>query len=251
MSRDTYDHAPAPLYECLARIEGQSNFLSLLAGIEAGPDTTEPMGALAFTRAAGATPEVLEAHVARSRLFQAPIMSMVFCTIVHELKAERKAWPWIQGAVADAFIELRDGARYVKPLADRAREFKVRIEVYGVVRKVAGRIMDDLLAVARVKFGRAMRRESVSPGFRHYQGTPSTFSARAAMGHYIQRPLASSDEIGPNHTAAIDTHGIGMADRLGYDDRQDRPGPVLTLYGDEAEEHRRKYPAHSKRPHSL
>lgn len=244
---DYYQPSRPPLIERLARIEGQSNFLSLLAGIEAGQDTTEPMGALAFAKMGGAIPEVLEAHVARSRLFQAPIMSMVFAAIVHELNAEKKEWPWILGAVADAFIELRDGFRYVKPLADRAREFTVRVEVYAVVRKIAGKIMDDLLAFARARWHRAMRRETESPGIRHipYVGERGA-DFRQGRGCYVTPPRT-----GPERDRHLTLAISGHTDRLGFDARQDRPGPVLTLYGEEAEEHRRKYPAHSKRPHSL
>lgn len=246
-----YDNRPPPLIERLARIEGGSNFESLLRGIEAGPDTTEPMGALGFARSAGATPEVLEAHVAQSGLFSVPIMSLVFWSIVAETGAERKEWPWMQGAVADAFNELRYGPKGVKSLAERARSFKVRTDVYAVMRRVSGRVIDEYLSHARARFHVAMRRETDSPGIRHSKDTVSTFNGRAELGHYIQRPLVPSDEIDEDGVAVIDTHGIGFEDRLGYDSRHDAPGPVLTLHGEDAEDHCRKYPAQSFRPHSF
>lgn len=246
---DYFDKRRPPLIECLARIEGQSNFLSLLAGIEAGPDTTEPMGALGFARSAGATPEVLEAHVAQSALFKLPIMTLVFLAIVAETGADEKEWPWMQGAVADAFNELRCGPKGVMPLSERARQFGVRKDVYGVMRRVAGRVLDDYLASARARFIRAMRRELDSPGIRHSDsGEGGKYFVQGQDGRYRATPLGHDDDGSP---VGLDTRGIGISDRLGYDARNDAPGPVLTLYGKEAEEHCRKFPAHSNRPHSL
>lgn len=244
-----YDTKPAPAIERIAAIEGQSNFLSLLAGIEAGPDTTQIMGALAFTRSEGAIPEVLEAHFAKSVLYKLPLMSMVFMVLVREYGPEEKEWPWIQGAIADAFMLLRDGC--CKPIKARAKRFKVGEHVYAAMRKSAEIILGDLLAEARASYNRARRSAPDSPGYRHDKGTPTTFNERASLGHYVQVPLASSDSICEGHTAPIDTHGIGVADRLGFDDRNDRPGPVLTLYGEDAEAHCQTHPAHSKRPYSL
>jgi len=244
-----YDTKPAPAIERIAGIEGKSNFLSLLAGIEAGPDTTQIMGALAFTRSEGAIPEVLEAHFAKSILYKLPLMSMVFMVLVREFGPEEKEWPWIQGAIADAFMLLRDGD--CKPIKARAKRFRVDVVAYGAMRKVAERILGDLLADARGSYGRARRSMPDSPGFRQDKGTPTTFNQRASLGHYVQVPLATSDSICEGHTAPIDTHSIGIADRLGFDDRNDRPGPVLTLYGEEARAHCLLHPAQSKRPYSL
>lgn len=244
-----YDNRPTPLIERLARIEGGSNFESLLRGIEAGPDTTELMGALGFARSAGATPEVLEAHVAQSGLFSLPIMSLVFWSIVAETGAESKEWPWMQGAVADAFNELRYGPKGVKPLAERARSFKVRTDVYAVMRRVSGRVIDEYLSHARARFHVAMRRETDSPGIRHSDsGEGGKYFVQGQNGCYRATPLGHDDDGNP---VGLDTRGIGISDRLGYDVRNDAPGPVLTLYGGEAEDHCRKYPAQSFRPQSF
>lgn len=136
-----FTHEPPARVERLARIEGQSNFLSLLAGIEAGPDTTEDMAASSFARFNhGVVPETLEVHIAKSDLFKWPLMSMVFTSIVANLerkggKIKARDKPWMQGAVADAFLLLRDGkCKYHK---DRAKQFRVDHEAYGAFRKLA------------------------------------------------------------------------------------------------------------------
>ena len=153
-----YDHTPPPPIERLARIEGQSNFLSLLAGVEAGPDTTEDMAALSFARARGAIPEVLEAYAGQSDLFKLPLMTLVFRALRAEMKAKEADWPWMQGAVADAFLLVQKGI--CKPSAVRSRRFKVREETYRTMRTLARGIFAQLIADAeqkwkRARFGRA------------------------------------------------------------------------------------------------
>lgn len=243
--RDLYSTKRPPAHEWIAGIEGQSNFLSLLAGIEAGPDTTQIMGALAFSRSLGATPEVLEAHVAKSVLYKLPLMSMVFMAVVREYGPEEGEWPWIQGAIADAFMLLRDGA--CKPIKDRARSFTVGEGPYNAMRKVAEGIFNELLSTARAKYNAARRSASDAPGFRHssYVGETGASFVQGS-GCFVTPPRAGAD-MDRSLTLAIS----GMVDRLGYDDRQDRPGPVLTLHGPEAEAHCRKFPGQSNRPHSL
>ena len=159
---ELFDNSPAPAIERLARIEGQSNFLSLLVGIEAGPDTTEDMAAQSFARARGAVPEVLEAQVAQSGMYRRPIMSMVFRAICNELRPKETDRPWMQGAVADAFLILRYGK--CKGSQERAKQFKVRREPYLVIRKMATGVFSQLLADAEREFRRA----------RFYSGTANT-----------------------------------------------------------------------------
>lgn len=157
---ELFDPTPPPAIERLARIEGQSNFLSLLAGIEAGPDTTEDMAALSFARSRGVVPEVLETYVAQSGVFSRPLMSMLFNVIVSEFKPKESDYPWIRGAIADAFLLVRYGAyagpldlsqihkdrrnlyrnmRACRPKAvrGRAKHFKVDVLAYGAMRKLA------------------------------------------------------------------------------------------------------------------
>jgi len=241
-----YDTKPAPAIERIAGIEGQSNFLSLLAGIEAGPDTTQIMGALAFTRSEGAIPEVLEAHFAKSVLYKLPLMSMVFMVLVREYGPEEKEWPWIQGAIADAFMLLRDGD--CKPIKARAKRFKVGEHVYAAMRKSAEIILGDLLAEARASYNRARRSAPDSPGFRHAENEGGT---KIGFGGYRRPALPDSDSIYSQDSEEFKSLSVGVADRLGYDLRNDRPGPVLTLYGEEAEAHCRLHPAQTKRPYSL
>lgn len=245
-----FDNSPAPAVERLARIEGQSNFLSLLAGIEAGPDTTGDMAALSFARTvSGATPEALEAYVAQTSLFQLPLMSLVFKTITEYMRPKDRDYPWIQGAVADAFLAVRSGyykgppdlsaidksrrnlyrsmrKRKAKSVESRAKSFKVDKAAYGAMRKLAEGVLWGLVGSAQHAWLRA-RRQSEEGGAKSYtSGTSSTYAERARQGHYVQPALKPSSEICENHPAAIDTHGIGMNDRMGWDDRNAAPGPV-------------------------
>jgi hypothetical protein len=125
---------PDPI-ERLARIEGESNFSSLLAGIEAGKDTTQDMAALAFSRARGCVPEVLEAYVAQSGFWHRPLMSALFAVMCDELKPKEADKAWMRGAVADAFLLLRYG--HCKRGETRAKHFKVSKDVYYAIRKLA------------------------------------------------------------------------------------------------------------------
>ncbi len=242
---DYYSTEKPPKVERLARIEGQSNFLSLLAGVEAGADTTEDMAALAFARSRGAIPEVLEAHVAKSDLYRLPLMSMVFWAIVREYHPKEKDWPWVQGAVADAFMLTRDGK--CKPSDQRAKRFKVREETYRTMRNVALGIFSDLVSRATGGYLRAMAPEGESPGCRHsnHVGEKAGYSP-LAKGCFRTPPRTGPD-VDRGLTLAIS----GMVDRLGHDARQDRPGPVLTLHGEEAEQYCKANPSQSFRPHSL
>lgn len=141
-----FDAKPAPAVERLARIEGQSNFLSLLAGIEAGPDTTEDMAALAFSRARGCVPEALEAYVAQSSLFRLPLMSLLFEVIRSEWKPKPKDYPWIQGAIADGFLKVQRGE--CKGVGQRSRRFRVDASAYAAMRKLAEGVFVEMIANA-------------------------------------------------------------------------------------------------------
>ena len=158
MEAAVFDASKPDPVERLARIEGSSNFMSLLAGIEAGPDTTEDMAALAFSRSADVTPEILEAYIAKSSIFKLPLMSMVFNAICTEIEHKRgivkaKDKPWMQGAVADAFMLVRDGR--CKPSRDRAKRFRVGHETYESVRKLAGGIFTQMIDEAETAWVRA------------------------------------------------------------------------------------------------
>lgn len=169
-----------PAVERLSRIEGQSNFLSILAGIEAGADTTEDMGALSFARARGCVPETLEAWVAQSVLFKLPLMSIVYRAVVTEMKPADKDLPWVRGAIADAFLLLSRGE--CKPLNVRAKSFKTDISAYSAMRKVAQGVFAGMVDRAETEFRRA--RKSEIPGKvhtklsgDHYQRTQLTTTA--------------------------------------------------------------------------
>lgn len=118
-----------------------------------------------------------------------------------------------------------------KTLAIRAKSFKTDISAYSAMRKMAQGVFAGMVDRAESEFLRA--RKSEIPGKAHSVVTPSTFHGRTAIGTYVQPALAASSEISDDHLAPIDTHGIGMADRLGWDDRREYVhGPVLTLRGD-------------------
>jgi hypothetical protein len=241
-----YDPKPPPAIERIAGVEGQSNFISLLAGIEAGPDTTQIMGTLGLTRSAGAIPEVLEAHYAKSTLYKLPLMSMVFMLLVRQYAPAEKEWPWMQGAVADAFMILRDGK--CAGVKIRARKYRVDEQAYAAVRKVSEGIIWDIFGKARASYYRAKRSTTDSPGFRHsHHVGEQAGDFVQGWGCYVTPPRTGHDT-----DRALTLAISGHTDRLGYDERSDKPGPVLTLYGAEAEAHCRAYPGQtSKRPYSL
>jgi hypothetical protein len=152
---DLYDPNPAPEFERLARIEGQSNFLSLLSGVEAGPDTTQDMAALSFARSRGALPEALEAYVAQSGLWSRPLASLCYRLIDRQLTIPEKDRPWVQGAVMDALLLLRYGAYRpatekrrarlgAKPVEQRAKQFRVDKSAYGAMRNAAHGVLEGL-----------------------------------------------------------------------------------------------------------
>lgn len=118
-------------------MEGQSNFLSLLAGIEAGPDTTEDAAALAFARTAGdVDPEFLEAFWGGSVLYRRELCQIVFDVIDRMGRGvAAKDRIWTKAAVLDAF-ELF-GGRAPSPGRVRAKQFKARYEDYLATRKLA------------------------------------------------------------------------------------------------------------------
>ena len=217
-----WDNKPAPAIERLARIEGQSNFLSLLSGTEAGPDTTQDMGALAFARTKGCIPEVLEAHVAKSLLFKLPLMSLVFKAICEVLKPGPRETPWMQGAVADAFFLLRDNR--CKPIKERAKQFEVNESAYAAARSLAYGVFNDLLNQAIRKWNQSLAREI--PEFR--QSESGDGRKKLSPGCYRTPALPSSDDQWGSE-AAFQGKAVGVNDRLGWDERNDTPSQCLTL----------------------
>lgn len=251
-----YIHPKPAAIERLARIEGESAFLSLLAGIEAGGDTTQDMAALAFTRKR-AIPEVLECHVAQTDAFKRPLMSLTFAAMADVMRPSEKnvkafkRWqkdvPTIQGAIADAFLLLRDGT--CKPQKDRAMGFKVEEAVYSALRKVAAAVLFQLCNEAEQawifarfaqgnysapKKNKDLRNPARnSPGNRH-----DTFGIeernrcedfRRADGNYTARPFTSADS---EMMQPLDTRGIciGRTSGLGWCDTHSAPAPVSVQY---------------------
>lgn len=154
-----YDSRPPHPCERLARIEGQSNFLSLLAGIEAGPDTTEDMAALAFARArCDSPPELLEAFWAGSTLYRRQICQFVFDEIDGLGTGVReKDRVWVRGAILDALDLL--GGRWPETGKSRAKALKVRYEDYLATRKLAEGLMFAMLGNLQREWIRARFRE--------------------------------------------------------------------------------------------
>lgn len=151
---DYFDKRPPPLIERLARIEGQSNFLSLLAGIEAGPDTTQDAAALGWIRDR-CIPESLEAYWGRSVLYRYGLCQVVWEALSDVGEVKDKDRIWTKGAILDAFDLWTTG--YAVPARQRARQFRVRAEDFRATRRMAEGIFQALEGGARGPWCRAMR----------------------------------------------------------------------------------------------
>lgn len=237
MEGEFYSTKPPAAIERLARIEGESNFNSMLMGVEAGRDTTQDMAGLAMSRrwvGHPFGPELLETHVSQSTMFRLPIMTVVFRAILAEGKIRESDYPWIQGAIADAFALIRVG--WCKTLGNRARSFHVDISAYSATRKLAHGVMLGILdraetewKNARFGYGNKERKSENTGkwhsgfGIRERNYGPASETERRAIGSYTARPFfsAESDSIQP-----LDTRGIGIKDNLGWNDRNAAPGPV-------------------------
>lgn len=143
--------------ERLARIEGQGNFWSVLAGVDAARDTTEDMAALSFARSQGAIPEILETYVAQTGVWRTPIMAMTFRALCEELRPRQKDKRWMMAAVSDAFLLLRYGE--CKPLQERAKSVCAYVEEYALIRKIAHGVMIGWLDKSIREWKKAMRDE--------------------------------------------------------------------------------------------
>lgn len=123
--------------ERLARITGQTNYWRLLAGIEAGADTTEDMAALSFARRNGiAPPELLEAYWGGVQSFRIELCQYIFNAIEEAGSGIRdKDRVWTKAAILDAF-DLFTGQPHNLP-RHRAAQHKVRLEDYIATRKLA------------------------------------------------------------------------------------------------------------------
>lgn len=150
-----YDPRPPHPCERLARLEGQSNFLSLLAGLEAGPDTTEDAAALALARRPWAPPpELLEAFWGGSRLYRRAICAGLFDLIDQQGQGiAKKDREWVKAAILDAFDKFMGAS----PPAARARakRFKARYEDYLATRKFAEALLYRLLGDVQWRWLRA------------------------------------------------------------------------------------------------
>lgn len=139
--------------ERLARLEGQSNFLSLLSGIEAGPDTTMDAAALGMTRRRGRIPEILEAYWGRSSLHRIALCQLVFDAIAEQGEIKPRDRIWMKGAILDAFDRYTTGACGVGRL--RARHHKVDSNAYEAVRKIAEGMFTAMQGDAQPEWVRA------------------------------------------------------------------------------------------------
>lgn len=154
-----YDPRPPHPCERLGRLEGQSNFLSLLAGVEAGPDTTDDVGALSFARrAGGGPPELLEARWGQSILYRQQLCQIVFDVIDDMGRGVAvKDRIWTKAAVFDGF-ELFGGRQPASGRA-RAKQFKARYEDYLATRKLAEGVLTALTGEVQRRWLRARFRE--------------------------------------------------------------------------------------------
>jgi hypothetical protein len=240
-TREVYEASKPDAIESLGRIEGESNFSSLLAGIEAGRDTTQDMGACAMARSSGCIPEVLEAYVAQSKFYRLPLMSMVFKAIVAELRSctprsQRdklesrliRDRAWMQGAVADAFLLLRYG--HCKSLSQRAKHFEVDHDAYAAIRKVAHGIFNTLRADAERLWKIARFSRGRAPSKEHATGEGGTTTAqRASIGSYRAGPLPDADAQSLYDGETIQTRP-GVRIRGFWNERFERSPVTLTKF---------------------
>lgn len=136
-----WDTSPPHPCERLARMEGTSNFLGLLSGQEAGPDTTEDAAALAMCRTAGGVPEALEARWAGTQRDKVALCHMVYDTLP---KVADKDRTWTKAAILDGFYLFSGERGRVRDHRERAKTFKVRHDDYHTVRKYAERLLTNL-----------------------------------------------------------------------------------------------------------
>jgi hypothetical protein len=152
-SAEVFEYSKPEPIERLARIEGQTNFWSILPGQTEGPDTSPDMASISLARKWCAFPEILEVFVAQSDRFKIPLMSLVFEAIRERFRPKKKDLPWIRGTVADAYLLLRYGR--CKPYEDRAKQFKVDVSAYSAMRKVSTSIVWLMLDEADKAWTRA------------------------------------------------------------------------------------------------
>ena len=126
------------------------------------------MGALAFARMRGCIPEALEAHVAQTDLFKLPLMSIVWAAVQAEMRPKEKDRPSVQGAIADAFLLMKDG--YCVPLSLRAKRFTVDISAYSAMRRTAARVFADMIERATSEWNRARKSEATGKCHSHHVG---------------------------------------------------------------------------------
>lgn len=138
-----WDDTPPHPCERLGRLEGQSNFLSLLAGVEAGPDTTQDAAALSFCRLTGGAPaELLEAKWAASQLYKPAICQLVFDVMDEAGDIREGDRLWVKASILDAFSLFTAGKC---PLGkERARRFRVGNDPYFAARKFALAMMQSM-----------------------------------------------------------------------------------------------------------
>lgn len=141
-----YDTSPPHPCENLARMEGQSNFLSLLAGIEQADSTTDDAAALGWVRDR-CIPEALEAYWGRSMLHRYKLGQLVFDQINSLGKVKDKDRIWVKGAILDA-LDLFTVGECVQA-NKRAKHFKVDHGVYRATRKMAKAYFDGIEGSAR------------------------------------------------------------------------------------------------------
>jgi len=146
---DLYSTDPAHPCERLAKLEGQSNFLALLSGQEAGPDTTEDAAALAMSRGFGGFPEALEARWSGSVRHKVALCHLVISTLT---VADRDR-TWVKAAILDGYAIF--AGKPCKDSATAAKLFKVRKGDYLAVRKYAERLLLELATNAERPWIRA------------------------------------------------------------------------------------------------
>lgn len=139
MNNDLWGTAPPHPCERLAKMGGQSNFLSLLAGCEAGPDTTEDAAALSFCRKDGVLPEALEARWGGCEIYKRSLCQLVFDSLERSEPIEDQDRIWVKRAILDGYAVFA-GTPYSSGKGT-AKALGVRLQDFMATRKYAARFL--------------------------------------------------------------------------------------------------------------
>ena len=197
--------------ERLARMEGASNFLSLLAGVEQArtrrrmpPPCLSPVASLQCRRGAGGS-------LGASQLYRPAICQLGVRRDGRSRRREERDRLWVKASILDAFRLFTTGHAPIG--TDRARQFKTRTDAYYATPKFALSMLQSManeaerywIAAVRITgnwlhpFSIKLRVEiggKVSAGCEY--GTPAASTYTTAGAPYVLL-------VGKGHSKAVDS----------------------------------------------